>query len=435
MSNQNLLIKWINLVLYLMGLFSTFYIFRIKSFQFSTLLAFVCIISVCILKQKIILIKVNPLFLGFIISVTVTSFLNLFLPMSDTYNIKISMVALFEFIVLYLSAEQTKQLDKSNISKFVSGLRMSCYIHIIWCLLQFFAYEFASIDINQVVFGNILHMANGDYGVSRYEGGRLVISGLCWHPINLAPTLVLSVLMLNKWYVWFAAFFIAFYSGSGTTMMVLSAVFVLCMLTVFRGTIIRSIKSMKNPKVFIRTIIIVIVSVFILIQIVPLIRYALNEILERVQSTNDKSTQAHLQYYTAWPMIVGKQNILEFLFGCGIGRSGAFFTRFFNQYLFIDYWSVESDPMNYMYASGLIGFLLFYGWLVSLIVKSRKVNIKYVLLLSVIIFGGITYGMQFPWVINLELMIGVCISKKIDIFRKPRTDKLSYLYELFSETL
>jgi len=38
-----------------------------------------------------------------------------------------------------------------------------------------------------------------------------------------------------------------------------------------------------------------------------------------------------------------------------------------------------------MYAAGLIGFLLFYGWLVSLIVKSAKINIKYVLLLSVII--------------------------------------------------
>jgi len=97
-------------------------------------------------------------------------------------------------------------------------------------------------------------------------------------------------------------------------MIVLSAAFVLCMLTVFRGTITRSVKSMKNTKVFIRTVIIVIVSVFILIQIVPLIRYALNEILERVQSTNDKSTQAHLQYYTSWPMIAGKQNILEFLF-------------------------------------------------------------------------------------------------------------------------
>ena len=256
MSNQNLLKKWVNLILYLMGFFSTFYIIRIKSFQLTTLLAFVCIMSVCFLKQKINLINVNRLFLAFIISVIATSFLNLFLPMEDTYKIKVSIVALIELFILYLSAEQIKQLDKYSISKLISGLRMSCYIHIIWCLLQFVAYNFFEIDINQIIFGDLLHMSNGDYGVSRYEAGRLVISGLCWHPINLAPTLALSVLLLNKWYVWFAAFFIAFYSDNSTTMVVLATVFVLCLLTVFKGKISKVIKSLQNPKVFFKIFII-----------------------------------------------------------------------------------------------------------------------------------------------------------------------------------
>lgn len=416
MSNQNLLKKWVDLILYLMGLFSTFYIIRIKSFQLSTLLAFVCIISVCILKQKINLINVNRLFLGFIVSVIVTSFLNLFLPMADTYNIKISMVALIEFILLYLSAEQIKQLDNYSINKFVSGLRMSCYIHIIWCLLQFVTYEFAEIDINQIVFGNILHISNGNYGVSRYEAGKLVISGLCWHPINLAPTLALSVLLLNKWYIWFAAFFIAFYSDNSTTMVVIIAVFVLFLLTEFKGKLINVFKRLKKPKVFFKVLVISLISVFILIELIPLIQIAVDGILNRVQDTNDSSTQAHIQYYTAWPMIVRRQNILEFLFGCGIGRSGVYFSRFFKQYTYIDYWSVESDPMNYLYAAGLIGFCLFYGWLITLIIKAKKINVKYLIFLLCIILGGITYGMQFPWVINLELIIGVCIKKNIDIF-------------------
>lgn len=432
MSNQNLLKKWVNLILYLMGFFSTFYIIRIKSFQLTTLLAFVCIMSVCFLKQKINLINVNRLFLAFIISVIATSFLNLFLPMEDTYKIKVSIVALIELFILYLSAEQIKQLDKYSISKLISGLRMSCYIHIIWCLLQFVAYNFFEIDINQIIFGDLLHMSNGDYGVSRYEAGRLVISGLCWHPINLAPTLALSVLLLNKWYVWFAAFFIAFYSDNSTTMVVLATVFVLCLLTVFKGKIGKVIKSLQNPKVFFKIFIILFISVLILIQLIPLIQKSFNGILDRVQNTNDSSTQAHIQYYTAWPMIARKQNIIELLFGCGLGRSGAFFTRFFNQYTFIDYWSVESDPMNYLYAAGLIGFLLFYSWLIVLIVKARKISIKYVIFLLSIIAGGITYGMQFPWVINLELMIGVCVCKNIDIFENTdmiKSGKLLYLYD------
>lgn len=428
MENHNLLKGSLHASIFCMGLFSTFYIMKLFSFQLSTLFAALTLVLIVLLRGTICIWKVNRTFLYFLFIVSISSVLNLVFPLHETYSIKVSLRAILEYVVLYFCAEQMFQLKKTEIRYFLNGLRWSCIIHMLWAVLQFIAYRGFRIDINDLILSNMLHLGNDEYGASRYEGGELVLSGLCWHPINLAPTLAIAVLLFDKWYVWMVAFFIAFYSKNGTTMLVL------ILLLILQISLVKSKRKkirtrwVTSSKRFMMLPAVLIVFLFIGIHLFPLIQEALVDIVSRISKTNDSSTQAHLRYYTAFPSIASSISPLELLFGCGIGRSGAYISQFFHQYTKIAYWSVESDPMNILYSTGLFGFVGYYLWLIIIVIRSWKIDKRITAFLIAIMIGGIFYGIQFAWVMQIELIIGVLIKRRESIFRMESKQQASNIF-------
>lgn len=401
--------------MFCMGLFSTFYIINFFSFQLSTIFAALTLVLIVIVNRTIYIGKVNQSFLMFLFIVAVSSVLNLYFSMHKTYNLNVSIKGIVEYAILYLCAGQMVYLKKKELRYFLKGLRLSCIIHILWSVLQYIAYQGFTIDINDVIFSNMLHFGSDEYGASRYVGGEFVLSGLCWHPINLAPTLALTVLICDKWYIWAVAFFIAYYSKNSTTIVVLILLLILQISMVKSKDKIIKTRRRISLKRFIVFPVILTVFVLSAIRLLPLIRESLVNIFNRISAMGDSSTQAHLRYYTAFLSIALRVSFLELLFGCGIGRSGAYISQIFHQYN-IAYWSVESDPMNFIYSTGLLGFVCYYLWLFIMVIKSWKIDKRTTIFLFSIIIGGIFYGMQFPWVMQIELIIGVLLERRESIF-------------------
>lgn len=402
--------KIVNMLLYLMGVFSTMYIVRIGGIPVSTLLAVICIIAIIICRGKVALLG-DKCFFAFLCASTLTTILML---LSDTTNFKTQIITLGVMGILYFCITQMKLLPDSSIKIFFSGLRLSCILHLAWCLIQFFAYQLFDMDVNRMIFVDALNMVSN---ASRYREGTLAITGFCWHPSNLIPVLLISGILLNRWYIWVICFFIVIYAHSGTALLGLMIAFIL-VLPLHIPQVVARIKKIKISTVFLFFMAVsVVIVVLVKTDLFSIMIEKYRELYERVFSTGDMSAQVHMRYYVMLPFVWLNSSILEILFGCGLGCSGVLFSRYFNQYTQLDAWIVESDPMNYMYSVGIVGFLLFYTWIFQLFRSAKGKNKRYSLLLVCLIICGITYNVQYEWVIMIELAMAICLKRDIDIFQ------------------
>ncbi len=400
--------KLINILLYLIGIFSTLYIVGISGIPVSTLLSAVCLLAIIIVYGKMVVVQ-NKYFFAFLCLAATTSVFMLFI---DRTYLMTQIITLAVMVCIYLCISNINILPKSSLMYFISGLKLSCIIHIIWCILQLVLYNVCDIDINKLIFADTLHMVEN---ASSYKNGRLSITGFCWHPSNLIPVLIIANLMFNKWYIWAVSFFIVIYAHSGTALLGLLFVFILMIPLNFNKIVL---KIAKKP-VYIFSII-----AFVTAGIVIVMKSDLHitlydkyiELYNRVFGEQDMSTTVHMRYYTMLPFIWGNASIIEILFGYGLGCSGVLFSKYCNQYTELGAWVVESDPMNFMYSVGLLGFIAFYLWLIHIIYISRRKDKRYLVLFLSLIFCGITYNVQYQWLIMVELFIGICLRKNIDFF-------------------
>lgn len=402
--------KLINILLYLTGVFSTMYIIRVGGVPISTWLALLSIIVIIIMRKKMVLLG-NKYFFMFLCASALTT---IFALLSDTTNFRTQIITFGVMVILYFCVTQMKLLPDHSISMFFYGLRLSCVLHLLWCLIQFLFYELWGIDINNVVFVDMLHMVDT---ASRYRNGTLAITGFCWHSSNLVPVLLLSCVLLKRWYIWAVTFFIVIYAHSGTALLGVMIAFLLT-LFLYMPRIAARLRKIKISTIFLFVAAIAgLVILFVKTDFFYLITEKYQEVYARIFEGNDMSSQVHMRYYVMLPYIWSKANLIEILFGCGMGCSGVLFSRYFNQYTQLSAWIVESDPMNYLYSVGIVGACLFYSWLIQLICKAQKQNRRYFVLLVCFIICGITYNVQYEWVIMCELLIGLCVERRIDIFQ------------------
>ena len=149
-------------------------------------------------------------------------------------------------------------------------------------------------------------------------------------------------------------------------------------------------------------------------------------LLTRLTERNDASTMAHMSYYTSLPEIYSHFSILEKLFGWGIGRSGNVFTEYYGLYKTIGDWSIESDPMNFLYSLGIIGMFLFYLFLIITIVKGSKIDKKATAFIAILLVCGFFYAVQYIWVVMVEVYFLAVLDKKKMIF-EPENSKNTFL--------
>ena len=128
------------------------------------------------------------------------------------------------------------------------------------------------------------------------------------------------------------------------------------------------------------------------------------------------SANAHIRYFTAYPNVVKNGSVIQFLFGYGTGNSGYTMSKLYGQYADLKSWVVETDIMNQIYSNGIIGFILYYSFLLYIAIRGYKLNRKYFILMISIILAGITYNIQFDWVLFIEFLLFLTIKFKVDLF-------------------
>lgn len=393
----------LDILLFLYGLLSTFMIVQIKDRMFSWYLGIMIFGYIVFTKPKLNISLHNMMYFGFIIC--------------TIFSQRLNILSLITTIILFIQAEQFVNFTKSQIHMFFNGLKLSCIIHLLWCIIQFICFKI-NIDINDVIFKNTLHLvSNASFGV--------YITGLAWHPCNLVPTLVLTILLFNRWYIWLISVFVAINANSSTTILALIITFVL-LFPINKDKITALLKKWNLKKILL-VLSILILMIFTIKEMFPFFFDEVVRLFERINGGTDKSTSLHLRYYTSLIEVWKNSGLYDIFFGVGYHNSGKVFSRLYGQYDWLDFWSVESDPMDYMYGTGIFGFVIFYSWIIKNIVKSLKKNYRCFVFYTVILICGIAYNCQFDWVIQLELIFNICISRNITVFTNSEKKMTSWI--------
>ena len=90
----------------------------------------------------------------------------------------------------------------------------------------------------------------------------------------------------------------------------------------------------------------------------------------------------------------------------------------YGRYAELGNWSIECDIVNILVNRGIIGFVLFYSFLISIIIKGWKFNKYYSIVVLAIVVQGLGYNVQWEYIILIELLFYLCIKYKIDFFDK-----------------
>lgn len=320
-------------------------------------------------------------------------------------------------VVVYIFFSQREKVQ--YLAYYIKGVYISSIIQMIWGYAQIL-FDAIGQDLNTIVFRDILHMVKEI--ATQYQFGRLKVSGLCWNAGNFAPLITFGYIYTKSIYLKAAFFLLGFLSGSRTLILGLfvSAVIELAVSVVtgeFKTAITK--KKTKKEKAFLAVAITVIAVAFVtnmdtLLRKVMEIADLLN-IMNRVKTEGSAST--HLYYLTSIPAITMKNDLLSNLFGYGPGCSGYAQSELMNFYADSDKWSIECDYVNQLWSYGYVGFVAYYYWYFEGVVKTIKLDKKYVVLFTVFLFEGLLYNITFNWVLFLIISVFLLAKSKMNIFK------------------
>lgn len=401
------------LLLFIVGVFSTFQIIQVSGITVFTILMLVSVIYFLV-RDKKICIKMNNGFLwkyGILISVSEVMIFTINLKNSSEWinsSLKKYIIIILVMIFFYLVE---KSYD-TRVVALIKGIHTSCLIQVFWCYLQYILESLFNIDINKIFFG-----------VSQYNlSGQKVISGLHVNAGILAPAIIFLVYYDRRWWIKVLSIIVFFISGT-STMLICG-----CTVLIIYGVHSMSIhyKRIISKKSFIRMLIILLVAVLgivVLLSQKGVIDRTLSmfdSIGNRLTNVKDNeftdgSTFVHARYYTSFLLVMSNLNLINILFGFGIGCSGVPFVQVFNQYSNIVY-VPESDIMTFAYDVGIIGFVVFYLLLFTIIKKGRQIDWRYEAFMVTVLIGGIFYGIQLNWVMLFEWICLSCIKSGKSLF-------------------
>lgn len=305
--------------------------------------------------------------------------------------------------------------SQKNVDSFMAGILLAGKIQIVWIFLQFILNFAAGVDLNQLIFNDILHMATT---TSQYKASGLVATGLCWNAGGIAAVLLAQYVFEKKGHWRVFAVIAGLLTQSSTIAIGLSA----CILFSILGFLFTKQKQLSISKSSALCIALLIIFICFTFLAVPSVQDAIRKVVEitinRISmlmgsQQYDSSFEAHFNYYVNLPELLGAMSIVQMLFGYGIDCSGLPYTALTSQYWWLDSWFLESDPMNSLLGIGIVGTVILYSFLFSLIIKAfRNQNYRAVILIVSYILCGFFYDIQsviYYWLIMLE----ICLSKYV----------------------
>ncbi len=384
---------------------------------FKWLLLVLCILCVVSTKQ-IRLMKLDRSFFVLIICVM----LSIIGAISVDY-IQVSFI-IGNFINVLLIAITVKMMESVSdlvMMSFVKGIKLSCYFQSIYCVFQYLFRKMMGYSLNRFIFADIFHIDDEAALRDMISDGIYLEHGMNSHPSVLIPIIIIMMCFSkNRIVSTMLGIIVVVLSRNSTA----AIAFVICLLFPWFIQIIRDLfekrKSRYNGKKFIKVCFGIITGIGILfatgwhIKLFEVISRAWVRLLGNI-SASDYSTRTHALYYTSIPIILRRIQIFNILFGHGFNSSGDVVRHIGGIQNNARNWAVESDPVDLLYGIGIVGLVVFYYWFIKGIRRACNWNNNYIVFAMAMLFCGITYRIQYLWVIMFELTLFKLISNGIDV--------------------
>lgn len=399
----------------LYGFFSTMPILTLFDNTWFTWMTIVFVIYVIVIKRTNLKIHKTFYFAVFACSI-ISAMVCLFTDMPDYWHNIQPKNVMWEVLFLVVFIYFYKNRTDTDAIYFIKGVYFAAIFQMCWGVLQFVFYSMFQISINQVIFGDFLHMQTRM--LTQYKGNSIALSGMCWNVGNLAPLIVIGYSLTNSMILKIAFLCFSVISGSRTMLLgMVASVAVECIISVVK----------RKKKIKLRHVL-VIVSFFVLGIVTLLcinpVRIAVfdkvNDLMQafsKASLTTQSSARVHARYWTTIPRVTQWSGVIHSLFGYGLGCSGYPFSVLLNQYVGEE-WSVECDYISKLWSTGYVGFVVFYTWLGSQIMKAKKINPRFLVLFGGILAEGITYNVMFNWCTLTILLLIALVSLKRDPFNE-----------------
>ena len=306
--------------------------------------------------------------------------------------------------------------NRKTLKRYIDGFDFTCKLSIVWCYLQVFLYRILKIDLNTLVFKQILGV-EGD--VSCITEGDLIPTGFYSHRGYMIPILIYSYFRTQKIGSKLLIVLMAFMTKS-------AAVSIGMIACIFCEVLYRIIGFAKNKKVKRKTIIAGIASLIVVFGVLIVFSQQVGDTLSnlffRITSASkniaDNSSTTHYYYYKNFGNILSNLNPAELLFGTGFGISGLQYTLMNGQYADFGSWVVESDLINIFINQGIVGFSLWLYALIRIIALCFKKHKYYenAVFIVILLGVGVMYNIQFGWFLMVELCIYALLKKDITVF-------------------
>lgn len=308
--------------------------------------------------------------------------------------------------------------ETTMINPFIKGVKHGCLIQIGWSILQYLLYNFFSLDINNLVFRDLLHIMSNASRISELDHS-ISVSGLGWHPSLLVPIIILSYLFFDTIFLKLVLIFIVVVSKNSTCLFAL----LLCVILDALNLVFKKHKDINKKKLLVLLLGGVFFIFFILTQRNLILNFvaSVNNLFDRLKViragySDDISTGLHYRYYSSFWKIFKSISLKNELFGFGMECSGYPYTITYGQFKAYGAWSTESDIINFIFSNGILWTVVFYIWQFYHAIKGSRISYKYTIFYSCIMICGFLYNNQFLWVIVIESVLAYCIDKKINIF-------------------
>lgn len=325
------------------------------------------------------------------------------------------LVIIYYLIFIMFASDSTSK----KAIYFLKGLYYSAIFQVLWGIMQLLFYK-KGLLLNDIVFIDILHMANES--VTQIKDTGIALSGLCWNAANMAALTVFGYIYTKKNYIKILFVIFSIICGNRT---VLIGIVIAVMLEILWNFLIDNLKIRYGWLVTL-TIFGFLVAIFIVFN--SDIR---NALLNKAQSIvnifslstikTQGSASIHSRYLTSVLQLLKRSSIEHCLFGYGLGNSGYPFTEYLGQWnwLDLDAWVVECQHIDWLWSTGIVGFVLNLSWLVFYMYKGGKSGYgkKMMLFLAVVLIQGFFYNIIFNWCLIAIMCIIVVFENKGQLYQ------------------
>ena len=414
MQNSNVFKLKYGILIYIMVFFSSLVVFQYNGRSWFLYLQIIFCMVMALSTKKVILLPyplINFIFLELILS----AFSGLVSNMAESYKKAAVVMALF-MVPMYFMVSYCYILIKKNpkvLTIIVKAFKAMCLLQLIWIPLQYIMYHIVGIDINNLIFVETLHIIEKATFIRSWV---YFPSGITYHSAVLAPLFVIALFLFKSLPVRLLIIVDSVICGNSTS--IVGVFFTVILMFVF-GLIDRHKNKPKRIKfkTIIMGILLFIVFIYLFYQLKDIIGDRIQYLWQRLfGEETDESTLAHFQYFSDYFSILKNSSLFQILFGCGEGCSGYYISLFYNRYTGLGNWSIECDIINILVNRGIIGFLLYYGFLFYIMFKGWKKDRRYFIVMSAILIEGFGYNVQWDYTLFIELIFYFTLKLDMNFF-------------------